>query len=270
MDNITVFNPKSELTRLNTSKSFYAELVKLLQVKRVTDKDLVRIGNIGDGGYIMVNNPVGNIAYSFGIGNNVSWDKGMAMSSYEVFMYDHTIEHLPEDNKRFHFFKEGIADKEFRKQNLHTLNYYIKKNCHQNETDMILKMDVEGAEWDALSTISYKTLKMFDQIVIELHDLIEFKSEAFCYKILSCLNYLVHDHTVVHLHPNNCDSWISVDNEMLFPNTLEVTLVKTLNYNLSNEDIICLPIYLDESNDPRRDDLVLGFWNERFQGEVSY
>ena len=36
---------------------------------------------------------------------------------------------------------------------------------------MILKMDVEGAEWDFLDTVDTKTLKQFDQIVFEYHEL---------------------------------------------------------------------------------------------------
>lgn len=37
---------------------------------------------------------------------------------------------------------------------------------------MILKMDIEGAEWDVLGSICCSTLSMFDQIVIEYNGLL--------------------------------------------------------------------------------------------------
>lgn len=52
---------------------------------------------------------IGGVAYSFGIANEVSWDVAMSQIDYEIFMYDMTIDGLPEENPKFHFFKEGIG-----------------------------------------------------------------------------------------------------------------------------------------------------------------
>ena len=50
-----------------------------------------------------------------------------------------------------------------------TLQEILNDNGHSNEKDMILKMDVEYAEWEALSEISEDILKRFKYIGIEFH-----------------------------------------------------------------------------------------------------
>ena len=100
---------------LNTNESYYQELKKVLKIRRVKDLPFVRIGKVNDGGYIMAGNlsQIGwggrGIAYSFGISNEISWDVDMARRGYNIFMYDMTIDKLPYENEKFHFFKEGIG-----------------------------------------------------------------------------------------------------------------------------------------------------------------
>ena len=67
----------------------------------------------------------GGIAYSFGISNDVSWDKAMADCGYDVFMYDHTISALPEENDRFHWEKIGVASDKTEDPQLKSLEELI-------------------------------------------------------------------------------------------------------------------------------------------------
>ena len=69
---------------------------------RIRHTDVVRIGRDYDGGYVMADPGEDGIAYSFGIGNDVSWDSGMARRGYEIFMYDITIDSPPSTHFRFH------------------------------------------------------------------------------------------------------------------------------------------------------------------------
>ncbi|MDR2776538.1 MAG: hypothetical protein LBB17_00620 [Puniceicoccales bacterium] len=63
--------------------------MKYFAPKDVVDKNLVRIGCDHDGGYIMVDDfGKCDAAYSFGIGNDVSWDLDIAKRGIDVFMYD--------------------------------------------------------------------------------------------------------------------------------------------------------------------------------------
>lgn len=266
--NITYFD-KGCLGKINVDIEFYERLRSLLKIKRVVGKNFVRVGKHNDGGYIMVDNFQGGAAYSFGISDDVSWDKDIARRGYDVFMYDPTIDALPEENSRFYFFREGIAGVELKDKNLNTLENFIRRNGHENINNMILKMDVEGAEWSFLSTVSPETLSMFDQIVFEFHFLIEPESQSEMNATLSCVNKLNQTHSLVHLHANNYDSLLILDDKILIPNALELTYVKTANYELTEDEDIYLPIDEDEPNHPKEHEFPLGYWNKNFNNVLT-
>jgi len=180
----------------------------LLQPCSVRGQKLVRIGRASDGGYVMLDDfRPGSAAYSFGIGTDVSWDQDMAGRGYDVYMYDHTIERLPEDRPGFHFFRKGIAGTE-QPPHLDTLAHYIQQNHQEGQQHMILKMDVEGAEWDALLACPEELLQAFDQIVLELHGMC---SNASAQKRLRVLEKLDRTHAPVHAHANNWGNEYKID-----------------------------------------------------------
>ena len=128
---------------------FTARLLAKLAPWESEGISLIRIGNDGDGGYVM-----GDIfdkvdaAYSFGIAEDVTWDKQIANRSIPVFMYDHTIDKLPEVHPKFHFFKTGICGKPNLPQ-MKDIGTLIKENGHQGK-NLLLKMDIEGFEYPLL------------------------------------------------------------------------------------------------------------------------
>lgn len=266
--NITYFD-FNYIVKVNATAEYYESLRARLHMHKIVDKNLVRVGRANDGGYIMVDDFKSNIAYSFGIAGDVSWDLDMANRGCEVFMYDPTIDGLPQENARFHFFKEGIAGFEFPDKNLNTLENFIKRNGHDDKDNMILKMDVEGAEWSFLATISSETLSRFDQMVFEFHDLIMPKDYRTMNATLACINKINLTHSLVHLHANNYDSLLILDDKILMPNILEMTYVKTSNYELVDDENIFLPNSLDQPNHPYRKDIPLGFWNKKFNNVVT-
>ena len=177
--NINVFNPNSAQIKVNTVADYYGLLRALLTVKKIVGKNLIRVGKHNDGGYIMVDNfQNSGVAYSFGISDDVSWDADMAARGYEIFMYDPTIDALPAANPKFHFFREGIAGTDIDDRSFNTLEHFIGANGHANCDNMILKMDVEGAEWDFLATVSSEILSRFDQMTFEFHSLIAPKDQS--------------------------------------------------------------------------------------------
>ncbi len=66
-------------------------------------------------------------------------------------MYDHTIAALPAQHPRFHWQRTGIAWRHFEGRPLATLSAMLHDNGHEDRRDLILKMDVEGAEWEVLA-----------------------------------------------------------------------------------------------------------------------
>ena len=244
---------------LNVNQDYYTKLKQLLRIKRLADYSLIRIGNMNkDGGYIMANNflPDG-IAYSFGISNDVGWDTIMARYDYDIYMYDHTINGLPTENPKFHYRKEGISGKDEENLPLKTLDYFLKTNNHTKKKNMILKMDVEGAEWDFLETVDTRTLKKFDQIVFEMHNIVRPSCADRALKLLEKLNK---SHQLIHLHGNNSGYLLQVG-DTIFPDVIETTYVNKENYYTYDDECVILPSPLDVPNDMGRPDVTLGLWN---------
>ena len=80
--------------QLNTDINYYKKLKEVLKVKSLSGVELIRIGgSLADGHYIMANHFKKNqVAYSFGIDREISWDNAMADKGYQIYMYDNTIE----------------------------------------------------------------------------------------------------------------------------------------------------------------------------------
>ncbi len=250
-------------------KNYYAALQNLFHIYAHGDLNLIRVGAKHDGGYIMLDDfapakevsnlrggVVSNIAYSFGISDDVSWDQCMAERGYAVFMYDHTIEKLPYENSAFHWFKKGIADIDKPNENLYSLATLIKDNGHENNKGMILKMDVEGAEYDFLKTVTPEILKQFDQIVFELHSV---NNTEYFKRILSSLEKLNQTHQLIHLHPCG-GSFINI-NGKFFSNQIECTYVLKSKYNFDYDYDVKLPLDVDSPNAQSVFDPDLGYWN---------
>ena len=249
----------------NFTEDYYRELKKILRIKRVKDFPFVRLGKQNDGGYLMVENfctTGGGIAYSFGISNDVSWDLDMVNRGYDIFQYDMTINQLPVENEHFHFFKEGIGGIKDVEKSLDTLENFIKRNGHTENKNMILKMDVEGAEWDFLYTMPKNFLSCFNQMVFEFHNLIQPKNLFNMAVTLELLRKISDTHTLVHLHGNNFGSYLQIENVGTFPDTLELTYLKTDDYLFEDDENIFLPIELDQPNQPAFPEIQLGYWNK--------
>ena len=218
--------------------------------------ELVRIGRDYDGGYIMLEEFVSSmIAYSFGISDDVSWEKDMAKRGIHSFMYDHTINGLPENNEIFHWEKRGICGSQ-PIELCKTLEEFIEFNGHAGKKDLILKMEVEGAEWDVLESVRTETLASFSQVVLELHDM---NNPALYNQICSVLSKLGKTHQCVHVHGNNYRSYQRIGN-LVVPDVLEVLYVRKHDHIFESGNHF-YPRYLDMPNSTLRNDIVLGVWN---------
>lgn len=236
-----------------------ARLHELLQIKSVEgDACLFRTGNSADGGYIMLDKFIENqVAYSFGICDDVSWDKFMAERGFDVYMYDHTIAGLPEENEKFHWQKIGLAGIYDEKHpELHTLPMLLEENGHTDKKHMILKIDIEGAEWDVLANLPDKYMEQFDQIVLEMHDLHNLNNLNKMEKSLEKLNKY---HQLVHIHGNNCNWYLMAQGKVL-PYVIECSFIKKdlCEFGDSKREY---PRELDNNNNDGWPDIFLGSWN---------
>lgn len=230
----------------------YMKAIKSATAVFDADTEFLRTGRKNDGGYVMADCFGGvKTAYSLGICDDVSWDKDMAEKNIDVFMYDHTVDNLPEENPHFHFFKYGIGGKS--EGVFKTLDDLISENGHENDNNMILKMDIEGSEWEVIENT--EALGKFSQIAIELHDLCRTADE----RIIFCLEKLVKTHAPVHIHANNCSDVCFFGDAML-PDALEITYLRRSDFVFS-ENTRFFPTKLDMKNDTSKPEIMLGKWN---------
>ena len=197
----------------------------------------------------------GRIAYSFGIGPDVSWDLAMADAGYEVYQYDHTIERLPCENPHFHWQKVGVSGMETT-GSMKPLAMLIRENGHEHETGMVLKMDIEGWEYPVFAHTEDRVLKQFDQIVLELHRVLHWPFEE---EMVTSFERLARTHQLVHVHANNSGQ-VDIYGSLVTPRLLEATFLLKSKYTFTETERI-FPTELDRPNSLDRPEIMLGRWN---------
>jgi hypothetical protein len=204
----------------------------------------VRIGRRRDGGYILLKEPLESSAYiySYGVGKETSFDAHCARIEKQVFMYDHTIQQIPHPGRGLVFFKSPFS-KEFI--------VHINENGHSNVTNMALKVDVEGAEWDGFLHCDGKVFNHFTQIVVEMHDVIE---DSYIQK--KTIERLLSYYTIVHIHGNNFGR---LRNGL--PQTLEISFLRNDCIVRRDPEDRPYPIHgLDFPNRYKAADYSLNWW----------
>lgn len=240
--------------------NFFSELRELLLVKKINkDCELIRVGRNNDGGYLMLDDFSScKIAYSFGISDDISWDNDIANKSIDVFQYDPTIFNIPEYNDRFHFFKVGIAGADNFEIHMLTLETILKINGHDNKQNMILKMDVEGAEWECIESTPEDVFNKFDQLVFEMHGITDESNRT---KIVSSIKKISRTHQLVWIHGNNYSKAEQADG-IIVPDCIEVLYLNRQKYCFESSSCV-FPYELDQPNNNRLFDFDMGNWGER-------
>ena len=193
------------------------------------------------------------VAYSYGISNDVSWDHDIASRGIHCYMYDHTITALPYESSLFHWKKEGICGRN-RIDSCNTLDEHIRQNGHETCQNLILKMDAEGAEWDALINLDENILNQFRQMVFEFHNMYDPRRYSQICKVLEKLNKT---HQCVHLHGNNYGPR-RCSNKLVMPHALEVLYARKESYELRQANHF-YPREFDMPCNPYENEIILGY-----------
>lgn len=226
------------------------QILSFLRPMDVSGKRLIRKGKPHDGGYVMVDSGLESvIVYSLGINDDVSWDLDMAALGCEIYQYDHTIDRLPQDHPKFHWFKTGIAAQPSADGVLQPLGDLIDRNGHAGYRDMILKMDIEGFEWGVFGAMSSAHIEQFSQIVLELHTL-ALAGPDLQSKIVSTLEKLYASHQPVHIHANN-HGFFGFVGGVPIADTVEVTYVRRADHTFTE----CRKVFPTEMDMPCRWDV---------------
>jgi hypothetical protein len=193
-----------ELRSSKKAAALVREEWQYLHPKDVTDVDFVRIGRNGDGGYVMLND-LAECRYgiSIGVGQEISWDLALADQGINLSLYDHTIGNLLVQHGGIKFRSVGGRSPGDGALNKMSLPEIITAEGLDAECNMLLKMDIEGDEWEVLKGISPQLLGKFSQIVVELHGMCDFDPHDKHLTRLYVLKAIAATHQCIHIHANN-------------------------------------------------------------------
>jgi hypothetical protein len=171
-----------------------------LQPVTLANCDLRRFGEPHDGGYLVCANLLTAVTagYSYGISGYDGWGCEVATTlRVPVHQYDCFDTRQPACSAGTVFHAECVgpepADVEGRR--FDAIDRQMAANGDA-AARIVLKMDVEGAEWESFLTLPDATLDRIDQLVVELHG----TSEP---RFLRAIHRLKQYFHVANLHMNN-------------------------------------------------------------------
>lgn len=225
------------------------ELVKRLLVPRNIGHEKVRIGTAGDGGYVVSKPCIQNhtkAVYSLGIGDNCDFDFELAEMGYPIYQFDGSIPATPKTHKNFYFDSIYV--------NSETLPNLLKKHGHDSSNcDLLLKMDIEGVEWEVFPYLSWQHLDCFSQLTFELHNCIDMLPH-----VGALLQILSKQFVLIHINANN----VNLGCYEQLPRVMELTWVNNR---------VALPACgpspdpkLDFPNEPKNPNIKLDWWVNRY------
>ena len=204
------------------------------QIYRMNPSKLTFVGNPQDGGYWIYSqiNPNGAVV-SCGVGDNISFESQYSHKypKAKFFLYDHTIEELPIILKNSFFYKQKIQDiaNNDRETTLANIFDYVSDEIS------ILKIDIEGDEKKIFRTVEKSLIQNVDQIILEIHGIIEAILNNDLDEIMNLLNEITLNHKIVNINYNNWDSY-KVLAGVPIPNTVEISLVNNKFIDLEKNE----------------------------------
>jgi hypothetical protein len=191
---------RSFLTRRTKPAQVRALIASLRPVK--ANRDLVRLGPAGDGGYLVPDDLDGIVAcFSPGVSSESGFERVCADRGMRVFMADASVAGPAEAHPNFSFAKRYVGA--FSSGEFITLEDWVEAGIDGLDGDLVLQMDIEGFEYETLLGAPSALLGRFRIIVAELHGLDQLWNRAFFNIASRALQKLLLTHACVHIHPNN-------------------------------------------------------------------
>jgi hypothetical protein len=240
--------PVPRAARLRVQQARHVLFDELVPVK-LTNCELGRFGEDNDGGYLACRNLLSQVqsAYSYGISGYDGW--GCEISTelkVPVHQYDcfNTTEPVCATGQTI-FHPECIASAESRDADgrlFDSMEAQFAKNGDAGK-HVVVKMDVEGAEWDSMLKTPDAVFEKIDQMIFEFHGVDDNIARS-----LDVVYKLKKFFYVAHFHINNFSCMRGL--EPFGGWAYEVTLVNKRLAILDPAAKVALPSALDTPNNP--------------------
>lgn len=223
------------------------------------DLTKTRIGNNGDGGYVVIKELLEKspIVYSAGVlslqAASADFDAATKYGNKIIKMFD-----IIPLQKNPNFLAGLLPNMKFYNEsvNLLSLTSRLEKEEHN---DLTLLMDIEGGEYFTLTDMNDALLNKFNQICIEVHWISDTQKgkEKSCkkeaHKLFKKLN---NQFKLIHIHGNN-HSPLSKSG---MPDVIELTYINKNTKTKFEKSKTSCPSHLDFPNKRSREDYILDWW----------
>jgi hypothetical protein len=218
-------------------------------------RGLVRFGPLADGGYLIPDDLEGMCAcVSPGVAHECGFELAMASRGIDVYMADGSVDGPPMDHSRFHFCKKLLGT--VNSDTSITIDEFCQISVPTASSDLILQMDIEGAEYSVIHSMSEDLLRRFRIMVVEYHDLDQIFSR-FGFRILKNTFVKMQSyHEIVHIHPNNCGGTVQFG-ELKIPKIAEFTYYRRDRAVFDKNTTLIFPHPLDVDNIPTETHITL-------------
>jgi hypothetical protein len=196
--------------------------LNLLRPKGVKN-DLLRVGGHSDGGYLVPDDFVGIAAlFSPGVAETADFEAFFLNKGIPCHLLDASVEGPPFRHDLLTFDKRFLGPTTTGK--FVSLRDWVMSQ--PSDGDLILQMDIEGAEWEVLACLDDALLNRFRIIVVELHGLASrLEKQNSFHSNRAAISNLTRNHVPVHFHANNCCGAKRIFGRNV-PEVAEITLVR--------------------------------------------
>jgi len=210
-----------------------------------TEHPLIRMGPEGDGGYLL---PADlddmEACFSPGVALISGFESGCAAQGMEVFMADASVDGPSAHHDRFHFTKKYIGAR--TSDDIMTMDQWVNASLPGSGRDLLLQIDIEGAEYETFLNMSDDLLARFRVIVAEFHHLADLFNPLFFNLAVATFDRILQTHFCVHIHPNNCCGMVTCD-DISVPRVAEFTFLRR-DRSVSTSFATAFPHDLDRDN----------------------
>jgi hypothetical protein len=187
--------------------------------------ELIRVGPETDGGYLVPDDLAGiRHVFSPGVSTESGFEAALADRGMRVFLADYSVDGPAQRHSNFVFDKRFVGcttDERY----ITLDDWHAAKLGDDFASELLLQMDIEGAEYETLLAASPRLLARFRIMVIEFHWLPQLWNDPFFLLASRVFEKLLATHAVVHIHPNNCCGSITSAG-LEIPRIAEFTLLR--------------------------------------------
>jgi hypothetical protein len=185
----------------------------------------VRLGGPHDGGYLIPNDLDGIMAcFSPGVALTSAFERDCLDRGMALYLSDASVTGAgPELTGRPYHFQPKFIGLSQRDDFMSLPDWVAAADLPDG--DLLLQMDIEGAEYENLLACPPSLVSRFRVICLEIHHVCEWWNPRFFSFVAQALGAITASHHCVHIHPNNT-SRVTTLSGITLVNTLELTFLR--------------------------------------------